>query len=88
MILAAAACVCLCVCVCVCVCEDLATILHAWCLYLASPSPSLPLFSSPYVDVSAGLCLCARPRLAEVLYFDFSPLLSPLFVFAHSAARQ
>lgn len=49
--------------VCVCVCEDLAIILHAWCLYLAGPSPSLslPLFLSlsPYVDVSAypGLCL-------------------------------
>lgn len=49
---------------CVCVCEDLAIILHAWCLYLASPSPllSLPLFLnlSPCVDVSAypGLCLC------------------------------
>lgn len=45
----------------VCVCEDLAIILHAWCLYLASPSSSLslPLFLSlsPYVDVSA------HPRL-------------------------
>lgn len=49
---------------CMCVCEDLAIILHAWCLYLAGPSPllSLPLFLnlSPCVDVSAypGLCLC------------------------------
>lgn len=49
-----------------CLCEDLAIILHAWCLYLASASPSLPLFLSlsPYVDVSAHpkLCLLSPSR--------------------------
>lgn len=40
--------------------EDLAIILHAWCLNLAGPSLSLPLFLSPCVDVSAHLGLCLR----------------------------
>lgn len=39
------------------VCEDLAIILHAWCLYLASLSPSL----SPYLC----FCLCLRMLISQ-----------------------
>ena len=53
----------------VCVCEDLAIILHAWCLYLAGPSLSL-VSASVFVSASAYL-------RAGVLYFDFT-----LFVYA------
>lgn len=47
---------------CMFMCEDLATILRAWCLYLAgslSFAVSLPLFLSlsPYVGASADLGL-------------------------------
>lgn len=77
--------------VCVCVWEDLAVILHAWCLYLASPSLSLslPLFLSlyPYVDVSAylGLCLCTLFSEQE---FCILISLCSLCLFMHSAVCQ
>lgn len=73
-----------CCCLHVCVCEDLAIILHAWCLYLASPSPSL----SPclcfclrmLMSQQNSACVCSRSVWAGVLYFNSS--LRPVFVYA------